>query len=254
MEINIQEIIGLAKDAGKEILEIYNTQFKVEEKESETFAEGVSPLTEADVKSNEIIVNGLKKYEIPMLTEENKQVEYNKRKDWKEFWLVDPLDGTKEFVKQNGEFTVNIALIKEGKPILGVVYVPTQDLLYYSDENGAFKKKGEEDAVKLESSKEMKEPIRVVASKSHFNEETKQYIEGLGKEFELVNKGSSLKLCMVAEGSADIYPRLGSTMEWDTGAAHAVVNGSGKKVINFETDKELEYNKENLLNPWFIVK
>ncbi len=253
MEIDITNVISIAKEAGKEILKIYKKDFSVNYKK-----EG-SPLTEADIASHNLIIKMLKKNypKIPILSEESKEIEYSERKNWNRFWLIDPLDGTKEFVKKKNEFTVNIALIREGKPILGVVYVPVKDLVYFSDGKESLKQfdNGEIKKLPLEEGKDNKEnKLRVVASKSHFSEETKNYIESLGKEYELISIGSSLKLCMVAEGKADIYPRLGPTMEWDTAAAHAIVNGAGKKVYKFGSKEELEYNKENLKNPWFVVK
>ncbi|MBW2982263.1 3'(2'),5'-bisphosphate nucleotidase CysQ [Candidatus Woesearchaeota archaeon] len=245
---NIKKIISISKKAGKAILEVRGTDFDVDYKADS------SPLTKADLASNKIIIDSLKKLtpDIPLLSEETKEIAYDERKNWKLFWLIDPLDGTKEFVKKEGEFTVNIALIKNNMPILGVVYVPVKDILYYGDEKGSFKKENNQ-ITKLDP-RAYTGKLRVVASKSHFNKETKEYIKKLGKEYELVNVGSSVKLCLVAEGKADIYPRLGPTMEWDTAAAHAVVMFAGKKVINYETNEELLYNKENLLNPWFIVK
>ena len=256
--IDPQYILELAKSAGEAILEVYNSPFSVEQKKSETFKEGESPLTLADIKSNHIICSGLKeKYpQIPILSEENKEVEYPIRKDWKYFWLIDPLDGTKEFVKKNDEFTVNIALIKKNKPVMGVVYVPVKDIIYHGDYiNGSYKKIGDK-LIKLDKTKGESRNFRIVASKSHLNEETSEFIENLReehKDLEIISAGSSLKLCMVAEGNADIYPRLGPTMEWDTAAAHAVVKFAGKNVIDHENNSELRYNKKNLLNNWFIV-
>jgi 3'(2'), 5'-bisphosphate nucleotidase len=253
-DINIQHIVSIAKQAGKEILKIYERDFNIEYKESTYEGEGKSPLTEADMASHNLIINQLIKLypDIPILSEESKKILYEERKNWEYFWLVDPLDGTKEFIKRNGEFTVNIALIYNNKPVLGVVYVPVKDILYYGDKNGSFKEENEQ-IIKLMPQKH-KGKLRIVASKSHFNEKTKEYIENLGKEYEIVNVGSSVKLCLIAEGKADIYPRLGPTMEWDTAAAHAVVNGAGKKVLIHNKEEELSYNKENLLNPWFIVR
>lgn len=254
-DININDIISIAKEAGSAILEVYNTDFDYENKKSESFDEGVSPLTKADIAAHNIIEKKLTELypDIPVLSEESKEISYEVRSKWNLFWLVDPLDGTKEFIKRNGEFTVNIALIKDGKPILGVVYVPVKETTYYGDENGSFVESNNE-TLKLPVNEPSEDVIKVVASKSHFSNETKEYVENLGKEYELVSVGSSLKLCLVAEGKADIYPRLGPTMEWDTGAAHAVAKFAGRNVINYETNKELNYNKENLLNPWFIVK
>ncbi len=253
--IDVDLLINVAKQAGKEILKIYGTDFEIEQKKTDSFDEGESPLTKADTASNDIIIRSLKeKYpDIPILSEENKEVDYQERKDWKRFWLIDPLDGTKEFIKRNGEFTVNIALIDNKKTVFGVVYVPVTDVVYYGNDCGSYKiENGEK--IKLPVLNYKREKIIVVASRSHFNDETKEYVESLGKEYELVSKGSSLKLCIVAEGKADIYPRLGPTMEWDTAAAHAIVKFAGKNVYDFKTHRELQYNKESLLNPWFIVK
>lgn len=249
-DINIEEIKGLAKRAGEKTLEIYNKDFSVEYKDDE------SPLTEADLASHNIIVEGLQKLypDIPILSEESKVIPYSQRKDWGTFWLIDPLDGTKEFTKKRGEFTVNIALIKGNKPVLGVVYAPVKGITYYGASNGSFKQIGNNEPLKLPTEENKSARLRVVASKSHFTPETKDYIESLNKDYELVSIGSSLKICLVAEGTADIYPRLGPTMEWDTGAAHAVVKGAGKNIYNFETKEELIYNKENLKNPWFVVE
>jgi 3'(2'), 5'-bisphosphate nucleotidase len=249
----IEKLIAIAKEAGKAILEVYSSDFSVEDKESSSFSEGSSPLTEADTAADKIIKERLKELypSIPILSEEGKDIPYPLRKKWDRFFLVDPLDGTKEFIKKNGEFTVNIALIDSGKPILGVVYVPVKDVLYYGSPDGSFKV---ERGVKKRLEPSLNDgKLRVVASKSHFNDETKEYIEKLGKEYELVNAGSSLKLCLVAANEADIYPRLGPTMEWDTAAAHAVVKYSGKKVLVYGSDEELRYNKKNLLNPYFVV-
>lgn len=253
--MEIKKIITISKKAGKAILEIYTRNFSVEYKESITFKEGTSPLTEADNKSHEIIEKELKGItpEIPILSEESKEIPYEKRKNWKRFWLIDPLDGTKEFIKKNGEFTINIALIEDGKPILGVVYVPVEDVVYYGDINGSFRQIKDNEPEKLPI-KNNHEKLIVVASRSHFTDETKEYIEKIGKDYELISKGSSLKICAVAEGTADIYPRLGPTMEWDTAAAHAVIKFAGKHIYQYKTEKELIYNKENLLNPYFIVQ
>lgn len=248
MDVEIDKVIDIAKKAGKATLDVYEKDFSVDYKEDE------SPLTEADKASDSLIREGLSSLypSIPLLSEEGKEMPYFERKEWKRFWLIDPLDGTKEFIKKNGEFTVNIALICEGKPVLGVVYAPVDDVLYYGYEEGSFRrKKGKDEKLPMSFDKDK---MIVVASRSHFNDETKKFIESMGKDYELVSRGSSLKLCAVAEGSADIYPRLGPTMEWDTGAAHAVCRFAGKNVVRFEDGGELEYNKENLLNPWFVVK
>ena len=247
--IDLQTIVAIAKDAGDAIMEIYQKDFSIEYKDDQ------SPLTEADIKSNEIICKELERLypTIPILSEENKTVSYEERKNWELFWLIDPIDGTKEFIKKNGEFTVNIALIENNTPVLGVVYAPALGDMYYAQKgNGAFKN-GQK--LPLHINKLPKERLKVVASKSHLSEETQTFIDNLDtKEIEQVSKGSSLKLCMVAEGIADIYPRLAPTMEWDIGAAHAVVIEAGKKVLQFGKEDNIVYNKEELLNPWFIVQ
>lgn len=272
--------ISAANEAGKAILAIYSKDFAVEYKKDN------SPLTDADCAANEIIRDKLSKTSYPIISEENKQISYSQRKNWDKYWLVDPIDGTKEFIKRNGEFTVNIALIENGKPILGVVFVPVLSTYYLGDNNGAFKAisgihyKSIDELLnnvnsnldKLEQiyvSNNIKESLKVVASKSHCNNETLNFISELedvyGKAI-CIAKGSSLKLCMVAEGLADFYPRIAPTCEWDTAAAHAVVNAAGGSVFLYD-DKinakeyyknnnllnELSYNKENILNPYFIV-
>jgi len=232
-------------------MNIYNGNFSIEYKEDK------SPLTHADTKANEIICNSLLKAypSIPILSEENKIETYEIRKNWEYFWLIDPLDGTKEFIKRNGEFTVNIALIHKNEPILGVVYVPVLNDMYIAKKgSGAFK-----NGVKLplDINQNSKKKLTIAASKSHLSKETQAFIDNLAKEAETVEyifKGSSLKLVMIAEGSADIYPRLAPTMEWDTAAADAIVRESGKMTYQFENRQPVRYNKENLLNPWFIVK
>lgn len=249
IDVDVEKIKDLARHAGEKTLEIYNRDFSVEYKDDK------SPLTEADLASHKIIVDNLENLypSIPILSEESKEIPFSRRRDWDTFWLIDPLDGTKEFTKKRGEFTVNIALIKDNEPVLGVVYAPVKDIIYYGGSNGSFKQTNNGEPQKLPIEENEGAKLRVVASKSHFTQETKDYIEGLGMDYELVSIGSSLKICLVAEGTADIYPRLGPTMEWDTGAAHAVVKGAGKSILNFETGEELLYNKEDLKNPWFVV-
>jgi len=252
--VNIQDIILLAEKAGLEIMKIYQKDFSIEYKDDK------SPLTEADKKSNEIICAGLNETGIPVLSEEGKETPYEKRKRWKAFWLIDPIDGTKEFIKKNGEFTVNIALIENGVPVLGVVHVPVMNVTYYGSMRGGSFVKDKNNNTKRLPLKKNNEPERklsVVASRTHMSPETQAFIDNLKKktkQVEIISSGSSLKFCLVAEGSADVYPRLGPTMEWDTAAAHAVVENAGKKVLDFHTNQPLVYNKENLLNPWFIVQ
>ena len=254
--IDFDKICGIAKDAGSVIMDIYNRDVEVE------FKNDRSPLTEADKKSNELIIQSLELFypNIPIISEENSEISYSERSSWGEFWLIDPLDGTKEFIKKNGEFTVNIALIRDGFPVLGVVYLPVDEILYCAEKgSGAFKEDRSSNLSKIFNGVHYDEleRIKVVASRSHITDEVKEFVEGLkneGKEVEMISVGSSLKLCLVAEGSANIYPRFGPTMEWDTGAAQAVVMESGREVLNFETNELLNYNKKSLLNPWFIVE
>lgn len=246
-KIDIEDIKNISIKAGDVIMEIYGDTIDVKYKDDK------SPLTIADLKSNEIICDSLKKLypSIPILSEENKEVAYKDRKDWEYYWCIDPIDGTKEFIKKNGEFTVNIALIYKNKPVLGVVYAPALKDIYYAKKDlGAFK-----NGIKLPISRDDNKFV-IVASKSHMSEETQRYIDKIEtkKEKVLISKGSSLKLCLVAEGKADVYPRLAPTMEWDTAAAHAVVLESGKQVVEYETNSALKYNKEDLLNSWFIVQ
>jgi 3'(2'), 5'-bisphosphate nucleotidase len=249
-QINIQDIVSIAKKAGNAIMEIYGQDFKIEYKQDN------SPLTLADKESNDIIEAGLCQLPVnlPIISEEGENTPYKERKHWEYFWLVDPLDGTKEFVKKNGEFTVNIALIYKDTPVLGVVYAPALDVCYWAKQGkGAFK-----DGQKLPLKKEDQyNNYKIVASRSHMSDETQAFIDAIDtdKAKELISIGSSLKICLVAEGEADIYPRLGLTMEWDTGAAHAIVNGAGKNLQKYKDSKysRHKYNKENLLNQWFIV-
>ena len=257
-QIDIQDIVKIAKDAGKAIMEIYNQDFSVEFKTDNT------PLTIADQKSNKIIltalnqlpVNSFLQQNIPVLSEEGRKVPYEERKNWEYFWLIDPLDGTKEFVKKNGEFTINIALIYKGTPVLGIVYSPVLNVCYWAKKDeGAFK-----DGKKLPlKAKKQRDVYKIVASRSHMSNETKDFIEAIDtdKEKVIISIGSSLKICLVAEGEANIYPRLSPTMEWDTAAAHAIVNESGglfNKYIDKDDYQKHLYNKENLLNDWFVVK
>ncbi|MEA3491169.1 MAG: 3'(2'),5'-bisphosphate nucleotidase CysQ [Campylobacterota bacterium] len=256
-KIDIDTITDIAQSAGDAIMEIYDRDFRVEYKEDS------SPLTEADIKSNEIICSALEAAypEIPILSEENREIPYPEREDWEYYWCIDPIDGTKEFVKRNGEFTVNIALIHRDTPVLGVVYAPVLGDMYRAKRGeGAFKN-GQ--LLPLEINATPDEYLRVVASKSHLSEETQAFIDQLAKEtnsIEQVSKGSSLKLVMIAEGDADIYPRMAPTMEWDTAAADAIVRESGKMSYQYDQkiakrdQKPLVYNKRSLLNPWFIVK
>ena len=222
-------------------------------------------MTQADLESNEVINSYLNKTELPLLSEENRITPYSIRSEWTNYWLVDPLDGTKEFINKRSDYTVNIALIKKNQPLMGIVYAPAKSVLYYGLKGlGSYKVKTDnysdsktllENAKKISSGKIHKNLI-VVASKSHLSVETKEYISKLEKiagKCEISSYGSSLKLCMVAEGSADIYPRLGPTMEWDTAASHAVAEFADCVVLRLPDKKPIEYNKQDLLNPWFVV-
>jgi 3'(2'), 5'-bisphosphate nucleotidase len=251
-----------AFDASKEILDVYNSDFSVEHKSDRT------PLTEADRRAHRAIIKRLEPMGIPILSEEGRHDAYEVRKDREVFWMVDPLDGTKEFVKRNGEFTVNIALIEKGEATAGVIHVPVKEVLYISfGEGDAYKLNGWTEkplspaALRAEGLKlplpASQRPYTVVGSRSHKSAETEEFINELRKthgEIEMVSMGSSLKICLVAEGTADIYPRFAPTMEWDTAAGHAIARGAGKEIIDFKTKQPMRYNKENLLNNWFIVQ
>lgn len=275
--------VDAAIEAGGAILKVYKSDFKVEEKADQ------SPLTLADMRSHDIIVSRLSQFNIPILSEEGKDIPYEDRKKWDTFWLVDPLDGTKEFVKRNGEFTVNIALIQGQKSIVGVIFVPDKGVLYFaSDEIGSYRADVDQVVDVLNSQTERirrlaefsdshanqmvddliglskslpishstNKPITIVGSRSHSTPELEAFVEEKRRQHgqvEFISAGSSLKICLVAEGRADIYPRLGPTMEWDTAAGQAVAENAGARLLKYETTHPLIYNKENLLNPWFIV-
>lgn len=256
--------IQAAVEAGKAILQIYYHEGEIEVQTKED----QSPLTKADEASNAIINAYLRQTGIPIISEENRQIAYDIRKTWASCWIVDPLDGTKEFIKRNGEFTVNIALCEKGVPVIGIIYVPVTRELYYGDvrQGKSYKRVlGDNhnlDTLPFGAADEIRPgtedagQIRVVGSRSHMNPETEHYIESLKGSYrtiEIVSKGSSLKFCLVAEGKADVYPRFAPTMEWDTAAGSAIVEAVGLQVISRETDRPLRYNKENLLNPYFLV-
>lgn len=251
-----------AVKAGHEIMRIYKSgEFGVELKADRSL------LTLADKASHQIILELLTQSGVPVLSEEDQQTEYPLRKDWDCFWLVDPVDGTKEFVNRNGEFTVNIALMQNQTPVAGVIYVPvTQELYVGVQGEGAYKMETDKMDISFAEMKEqgLKLPVAkdrsvytVVGSRSFMNQETKDFIDTLRKDYpniEVLSRGSSLKICMLAEGKADIYPRFGPTMEWDTAAGHAIVKAVGKNIYQLNTGTPLEYNKQNLLNPFFVVK
>ena len=256
-----QLAIKAAIEASKDILTIYKSDdFEIDTKEDN------SPLTKADKAAHKIISSILQESKIPILSEEGKSIPYETRKYWNKLWIVDPIDGTKEFIKRNGEFTVNIALIENNKPVIGVILAPDSGVLYFSEKNiGAFKSTTNLDyfnpenllaeALPLPLNHENK-AYTVVVSRSHLSKETKAYVENLKAkhgEVKFISKGSSLKLCMVAEGMANCYPRFAPTIEWDTAAGQAICEAAGFQVIDFKTKKSMIYNRKDLLNNWFIV-
>ncbi len=274
IEAFLSRTIDAAIQAGKAVLDVYATDFAVDHKADD------SPLTLADRKSHRILVEALAPTQLPVLSEEGRHLTYAERRDWQRFWLLDPLDGTKEFVKRNGEFTINIALIDQQAPVLGVIYVPVHDVLYFGTiTGGAFKlasadkawaqitaKETDSDTIRqtlirvsdpLPSPSSIPEVFTIVGSRSHSTPEVdqiKQEMAQIHGDVALISAGSSLKLCMVAEGRAHLYPRTGPTMEWDTAAGQAIAEAAGARVLEFESGRPLLYNKENLLNPWFVVK
>ncbi|MBI3222249.1 MAG: 3'(2'),5'-bisphosphate nucleotidase CysQ [Nitrosomonadales bacterium] len=243
-------IVAIADQAGQAIMEVY-----ADPASTVTTKADESPLTQADLAADRVISSGLLGLKLgwPLLSEESAQISYAERQSWQRFWLIDPLDGTKEFIKRNGEFTVNIALIENGAPVLGVVYAPVLDVCYYAAQGvGAFVRRAGKPAQPIRVIPHMAgQPVKVVASRSHSDERTVALLQRLGA-YECISMGSSLKLCLVAEGAAHFYPRLGPTMEWDTAAAHAVVKQAGGVVCDLY-GKELQYNKSDLHNPEFLV-
>lgn len=251
--------------AGRVIMDVYDTAFDVVMKADN------SPLTLADQKANDIIMSFLEKTQIPIISEENEQLDYEVRKQWKQCWIVDPLDGTKEFINRNGDFTVNIALIEDGNPVWGVIYIPVTRTLYVGDVKNQYAVKLEVESIDslledLETKAEVlafaqaspeKDRIRVVGSKSHMNDETLSYIQSLeatGKSVEMLSRGSSLKFCLLAEDKADVYPRFAPTMEWDTAAGQAICEAVGCEVIDLATGTSMMYNRKNMLNGHFLVR
>ena len=277
LKLYVLKSIQASIAAGNAINAVYRSEdFGVEYKSDK------SPLTLADQKSHETIMKVLTEFDMPILSEEGKDTPFAQRKDWERFWVVDPLDGTKEFIKRNGEFTVNIALIENGRPLLGTIFVPDRNTLYFAAQDlGAFKlqdgpfndilraradsKENARDVLdqiinqstKLPISDPQRTGLTIVGSRSHKTPELEAYVEEKRKAFgdvEFISSGSSLKICLVAEGRADVYPRLGPTMEWDTAAGQAIAEYAGASVYQHDTSKPLVYNKENLLNPWFIFQ
>ncbi len=248
----IETVKQIAKAAGVVILDVYNQPgaFQVNLKSDD------SPLTIADKNANRLICDGLEQLapHIPIISEENKEIPFEERKNFTQHWLVDPLDGTKEFIKRNGEFTVNIALIENQRVIMGVVYAPVLDELYWAEKNqGAFlEKEGQVEKLQAPTFAWTDPGLKVVCSRSHLNDDTKAFIEKLNQA-ETVATGSSLKFLIMAKGEAHVYPRLGPTMEWDTGAAQIILEEAGGQVVQHENHEPMNYNKENLLNPFFIA-
>ena len=266
MEISkevLETVINASVEAGKAIMDIYdNGDFGVEMKSDN------SPLTLADKAAHAVIMDYLQETQIPVLSEEGKHAPFKERKEWDRLWIVDPLDGTKEFVKKTGEFTVNIALVENSYPVLGVVFVPAKGGLYFGGSGSGSYRITLSDTWRLEevadvvkdaeqiSANGTNDILKIVASVSHLSKETEEFAGLLKEEFgnaEFLSVGSSIKICKVAEGSADIYPRLGPTMEWDTAAGQAIAEGAGACFINWKTKERFDYNRENLLNDWFVV-
>ena len=273
-ETYIIKAIQASIEAGNAILDVYHSDFSVEYKTDS------SPLTLADKRSHEVIVKHLSEFDIPILSEEGKNIPYEERKTWHRLWIVDPLDGTKEFVKRNGEFTVNVALVENHKAVLGVIFVPDKKALFFATSQlGAYKLEKNLAPEEFESNQghtnpedrlneiiELSERLpanhsplplyTIVGSRSHQTPELQAYVEEKRRQFgkvEFIAAGSSQKFCVVAEGRADIYPRLGPTMEWDPAAGQAIAENAGAKVVGYDNQQPLTYNKEDLYNPWFIV-
>ena len=268
----LPELLRISREAGQVILQVYDSDFAVEQKFDS------SPLTLADRRSHEVIAQGLSLMSdlpIPLLSEEGRSIPYDERKTWDMFWLVDPLDGTKEFVKRNGEFTVNIALIQNSSPLIGVIYIPVKNIFYFAVKGlGAYRLELRNTEVPASTKGLLKissrlplapdsadtasniSRVTVIGSRSHMSSETEQFINDLKakyKEVDFLAAGSSLKFCLIAEGRADVYPRCGPTMEWDTAAGQAIVEQAGGRVLRAGSQEPLTYNKEDLLNPSFIV-
>jgi 3'(2'), 5'-bisphosphate nucleotidase len=273
--IYLLKAIQASLSAGRAILEVYHSDFSVEYKTDS------SPLTLADKRSHDVIVGHLSEYDIPILSEEGKNIPYAERRTWDRLWIVDPLDGTKEFVKRNGEFTVNVALVVDHRPVLGVIFVPDKNALFFAArECGAYKLETNRAPQVLASNQSHKKPedflneiiaqsnrlpanhaplpvYTIVGSRSHQTPELQAYVDEKRREFgeiEFIAAGSSQKFCVVAEGRADIYPRLGPTMEWDTAAGQAIAESAGAAVVRNDNHEPLTYNKQDLYNPYFIVE
>lgn len=252
MQEYMQEIIAICRRAGEAIMQVYSGQIDVEHKTDD------SPLTQADLAAHRLIESSLKQLtpDIPLLSEESADIPFDIRSKWHRYWLVDPLDGTREFIKRNGEFTVNIALIEDERSVLGVVYAPVMDLLYYADENGVFKQEGLSTPEAIHVRTPVRQAITIAGSRSHSDARLQGFIENIEKKLspvKLIPMGSSLKICMVAEGVADLYPRLGLTSEWDTAAAQCVLERAGGKLTDTQGNRLLYNRKDSLLNPEFFA-
>jgi len=251
----LEQVIVIAKAAGDAIMQVYSTDFNVVKKDDN------SPLTQADLAAHQVIVQALSKLtpDIAILSEESDSIGFETRRQWQQYWLIDPLDGTREFVKRNGEFTVNIAFIDQHQPVLGVVYAPVTDLLYYASRgHGAYKQLETNHTQSIHTKAlNLKQPT-VAGSRSHSNEKMQQFMQHLestaGIAPELISMGSSLKICLVAEGLADVYPRLGPTSEWDTAAAHCVLLEAGGDIVDMSNQSLIYNTKDSLLNPSFFAK
>jgi len=245
----VEPIVTLAEDAGRAILEVYSTDFEVQAKDD------ASPLTQADLASHRWIDAGLKALtpDIPIISEESGLPAFEERRAWRRYWIVDPLDGTREFVNRNDEFTVNIALVEDGKPVLGVVRVPVLEKTYVGCKGlGAQRRDGDQAPVSIKVAAHSGNPVRIVGSRSHRGKSLDAFLQRVG-DHDMVPMGSSLKFCVIAEGGADVYPRLGPTSEWDTAAAQAVVEQAGGSVVTLD-GKPMKYNqKADILNPHFCV-
>ncbi len=265
--MNLKELLLLAGElalgGGKEIMKVYETDFEVGVKEDN------SPLTLADENSHRLISAGLEQTGYPVMSEEGAELDYELRKNWERFWCVDPMDGTREFVKKNGEFTVNIALIENNSPILGVIYVPVKDLLYAAMNDELYRmEEAEKNFIDMKENMERfriipgkaksgESRLRVLVSRSHLSKETRAYLAELEKSFpgmEFLSAGSALKFGWMAEGKADLYPRFSPCMEWDTAAGHAILKAAGKNIFLYPSGEELTYNKKNLVNDWFVAR
>lgn len=256
MDELVKAVCIISKDAGAAILEVYQRDGDI----GVSIKSDSSPLTEADIAAHVIIETALKELtpDLPILSEESDNITWEERRSWSTYWLVDPLDGTKEFINRNGEFTVNIALIDEGVPVLGVVYVPVLDVLYYGTKaDGAFKEEnGSKVAIHISKISEEQGSLKIVASRNHRGEALDAWIAKAETRFssvEAISMGSSLKICLIAEGKADIYPRLALTSEWDTGAAQAVLEAAGGVLTDIDHQVYRYNQKENILNPFFFA-